>query len=159
MMMNLNQMRNRSGQSGFTLIELLIVVAIIGILAAIAVPSYQSYTKKAKFSEIVSAAAPLKLAVEECVIQQALPAGAVSGCTPGSNGVPATTSNIYTASGLVSAKSIAAGGTGVVSVTAVTGNGLNGEIYAITPTVSNAGNATWALDATTSTCDEEGLCK
>lgn len=40
-------------QSGFTLIELMIVVAIVAILAAIALPAYQSYTKKAKFSEVI----------------------------------------------------------------------------------------------------------
>ena len=66
MIMMMKQMQSRSGQSGFTLIELLIVVAIIGILAAIAVPQYQQYTNKAKFSELVSAVAPYKLAVETC---------------------------------------------------------------------------------------------
>jgi type IV pilus assembly protein PilA len=51
-------------QQGFTLIELMIVVAIIGILAAIAIPAYQNYTLKAKFTEIVNATAPIKLAID-----------------------------------------------------------------------------------------------
>ncbi|WP_305729941.1 prepilin-type N-terminal cleavage/methylation domain-containing protein [Aeromonas sp. sif2416] len=54
-------------QSGFTLIELMIVVAIVAILAAIALPAYQTYTKRAKFSEVIAAITPAKTAVEVCV--------------------------------------------------------------------------------------------
>lgn len=51
-------------QSGFTLIELMIVVAIVAILAAIALPAYQTYTKRAKFSEVIAAIGPAKTAIE-----------------------------------------------------------------------------------------------
>ncbi|OXS13838.1 pilus assembly protein TapA [Zobellella denitrificans] len=54
-------------QGGFTLIELMIVVAIVAILAAVALPAYQSYTKRAKFSEVIAAVGPAKTAIEVCV--------------------------------------------------------------------------------------------
>lgn len=52
-------------QQGFTLIELMIVIAIVAILVALAVPAYQDYTIRAKVSECINGAAPLKLAVSE----------------------------------------------------------------------------------------------
>ena len=45
-------------QHGFTLLELMVVIAIIGILAAVAIPSYQRYSKKAHYTEIIQAATP-----------------------------------------------------------------------------------------------------
>jgi type IV pilus assembly protein PilA len=50
---------------GFTLIELMIVVAIVGILAAVAIPAYQDYTIRARVSELIVAAAGLKISVGE----------------------------------------------------------------------------------------------
>ena len=132
-------------QQGFTLIELMIVVAIIGILAAVALPAYQQYTKKAKFTEVVLATSTPKIAVEVC----AQDLGTVTGCTSATNGVP---TDIAVAAGYVATVSTL---DGVITSTAINGNGLTGETFIMTPTIT-AGKVTWA---TSGTCIAAGLCK
>ena len=44
----------------------MIVIAIIGILASVALPAYQTYTKKAKFSEVVLAVGSIRTAIDLC---------------------------------------------------------------------------------------------
>ncbi|MCG7757343.1 MAG: prepilin-type N-terminal cleavage/methylation domain-containing protein [Nitrosomonas sp.] len=78
----------QQAQKGFTLIELMIVVAIIGILAAVAVPAYQNYTLKARFSEVVIAGSPYKLAIEVCAQNGSCSAGANFTAVSVAAGVP-----------------------------------------------------------------------
>lgn len=75
---------------GFTLIELMIVIAIIGILAAVAVPQYTNYTKRAKYTELITQAHGVKLSVETCIQHLNTPAD----CDGGENGVAGDASTI-----------------------------------------------------------------
>ena len=138
---------NAKNQKGFTLIELMIVVAIIGILAAVALPAYQTYTSKAKFSEVILATSGHKTAIEVC----AQATGAIANCAPSTNGVPADLG----ASGHL-ASLVWAEGTPSLTATAAAANGLNGEPYVLTPTLAN-GKITWAV-APASTCIAASLC-
>lgn len=117
-----------NAQKGFTLIELMIVVAIIGILAAVAVPSYQSYTTKARFTEVITAVSPYKIGVEEC-FQSGV---AIADCDGGTNGVPADAG----ASGLITSIVVS---NGVITATpAEAGSIVAADTYILTPS-SKAG--------------------
>ncbi|WP_374261639.1 prepilin-type N-terminal cleavage/methylation domain-containing protein [Zoogloea sp.] len=144
-------------QGGFTLIELMIVVAIIGILAAIAVPQYQTYTKKAKFSEVVQSTQPFKLGVELCFQNNN---NDLTVCKPSAAATTASDlpANTTKAAGFVSSVAISDDGKAVITATAVSANGLSGETYILTPTAAASGGANALSWGISGTCKTAGIC-
>lgn len=139
-------------QTGFTLIELMIVVAIVAILAAIALPAYQTYTQKARFTEIISATGPFKTAIEICT--QTI--GDIAGCNAGTNGIPAA---ISSANGNVASVDVDTT-THAITATAV-GSAFGGTAYTyiLVPTLTS-GKITWAANPSGAegTCRAAGIC-
>lgn len=147
--------------SGFTLIELMIVVAIIGILASIAIPSYQNYTQKAKFTEVIQATAPFKLAIETCTYQQ----GDISKCVHGKqgvgqNGIPPALSYDDTHKGYIKRIFIDAEGQDKVRINAQSqhiSKKNENFTYTLIGQLATTGQILWLKDPKSS-CIAAGLC-
>ena len=131
-------------QKGFTLIELMIVVAIIGILAAVALPAYQTYTQRARFSEVVLATTPYKSAIEVGLQTGRIPL-TVTDLAFSAYGIPAAPA------ATVNLASVTLGGTGAITGTGTAAAG--GATYITTPTL--AVPVVWTV---TGTCLAAGLC-
>lgn len=125
--------------TGFTLIELMIVVAIIGILAMIAIPTYQKYTQRARFAEVITTASAYKTAVT-LALQEGT---AMDDIVDGQLGIPAQPQSSKNLASLSVERGV---------ITAVATTAAAGATYILKP---SADGSSWAIGGT---CLSLGFC-
>jgi prepilin-type N-terminal cleavage/methylation domain-containing protein len=131
------QIQNTWNQNlGFTLVELLITIAIIGVLTSVAVPTYRHYLLKARYSEIVSATGPYKLAVIACYYKT----NDLAQCDGGTNGIPA---NITAGTGPGRLDSLTTINGAIIARPKNLDGLVTADSFVLTPTVTASGVLTW----------------
>lgn len=125
---------------GFSLIELMIVVAIISILSMMAIPTYQNYAKKARFSAVILATEPFKIAIS-LALQSGTP---INQLTNGAEGIPSSPKPTKNLSSIE-----VQNGTIIATGSEQTGNAS----YILKP---NNDGSEWTVSGT---CIEENLCE
>lgn len=125
--------------SGFSLIELMIVISIIGILSVIAIPSYQNYTQRARFAEVIAATAPFKIAISLALQQGA----AMAELTNGTQGIPPEPKSTKNLASIQVQNGI---------ITATGSELTNHATYILKP---NTDGSAWSISGT---CVKNGFC-
>ncbi len=152
-------------QKGFTLIELMIVIAIIGVLASIAMPAYQTYTKRAKFSEVVLATTSYKTPIEIAYatdrndgLSKKTDTDRFNGLTSGSHGIPAAKTT-GTGVNATTGKFVASVGATNGTIKAVGTAGVDNAWIEFTPSdVGGAIRWTQSTGGDANNCMKLGLC-
>jgi type IV pilus assembly protein PilA len=123
-------------QKGLTFYELLFVVVIIGIFAAVAIPSlYCPYPPKARYTNVINATHPFKLAVELCVEDRLCnKAGEIIVPASGARSATGVPDDLTVATEAVNSITVSAAG--IITATPVAANGIAAtDTYTLTPTI------------------------